>query len=83
MECYLCCCRKALSIPWNVESDSFDKCTMYAVDYEAKLADGLTQAQPDWPRATCQYGWEYDHSEIPYTTIATEVRKLNKLINRT
>lgn len=63
--------RLALAIP--TVSDGPSKCTMYDVNYTNILANGIKTADPSWPTKRCDNGWEFDHSEIPYTTIATEV----------
>lgn len=46
---------------------------MYAVNYTQLLIDDIREADPTWETQSCVYGFEFDHSEIPYTTIATEV----------
>lgn len=46
---------------------------MYDVNYAELLLNNTTEPDPSWPTQTCVYGYEFDHSEIPYTTIATEV----------
>ncbi|KAI5732557.1 hypothetical protein M8J76_001680 [Diaphorina citri] len=62
--------RKLISIPQT--GAAFDSCRMYAVNYTHLLGSGITKADPSWPIVECQHGWDYDHSDIPYTTIATE-----------
>uniref|UniRef100_A0A8D8S4C5 Organic cation transporter protein n=1 Tax=Cacopsylla melanoneura TaxID=428564 RepID=A0A8D8S4C5_9HEMI len=62
--------RRILSIPHK--GGSFDSCIMYAVNYSALIATGVTQADPTWPTSECQYGWEYDFTDVPYSSIATE-----------
>lgn len=73
--------RLSLAIP-NIDNDR-SKCSMYAVNFTEILAaaninnNGTTinvpLADPSWPIESCKYGWEYNHTEIPYSTIATEV----------
>lgn len=46
---------------------------MYAVNFTEAIANGTKTGDPLWPKKTCSYGWEFNHSVIPYTTIATEV----------
>lgn len=46
---------------------------MYNVNYTEILANGIKTADPSWPTKPCDKGWEFNHNEIPYTTIATEV----------
>lgn len=50
---------------------------MYNVNYTEVLLQNITEAVPSWPIQSCKYGYEFDHSEIPYTTIATEVEKVH------
>lgn len=45
---------------------------MYAVNFTEKLAEGIVKGDPSWPRQPCKNGWEYNFTEIPYSTIATE-----------
>lgn len=64
--------RLQLAIP-KTDSGSFDKCSMYDVDFIAEIKKGVHVGNTSWPRRKCLNGYEYDHSEIPFTTIATEV----------
>lgn len=50
---------------------------MYNVNFTEILINNVTDANPSWPVQSCKYGYEFDHSEIPYTTIATEVSFIN------
>nr|CAD7198155.1 unnamed protein product [Timema douglasi] len=36
------------------------------------LADGVTVADTNWPRTPCRHGWEFNFTDVPYSTIATE-----------
>ncbi|RZF45646.1 hypothetical protein LSTR_LSTR010597 [Laodelphax striatellus] len=63
--------RKALSIP--KEGDGFSKCTMYVADWQSVLAKGVKEADPSWPTTGCNQGWEYDFTDVPYETIATQL----------
>lgn len=60
-----------LSIP--LIDGEFSKCTMYAVNYTQLLIDNISEPDTTWDTQSCVNGYEFDHSEIPYTTIATEV----------
>jgi len=51
----------------------YSRCLMYDVDYQALLNNNVTEADPMWPTQSCIFGFQFDHSEIPYTTIATEL----------
>lgn len=64
--------RLALSIP--MIDGKYSKCSMYAKNFTEMInANETLVADPSWPIQSCVYGWEYDRSEIPYETIATEV----------
>jgi hypothetical protein len=57
----------ALAIPEG------EHCSMYAVNFTEKLAQGVVKADPSWPKQPCKHGWEYNFTDIPYSTVATEV----------
>lgn len=67
--------RLQLAIPFD-EVDGYSKCTMYDVNFTHYHMLGLRKADPSWPTKSCKYGWEYNFTEIPYSTIATEVIKI-------
>lgn len=64
--------RLALSIPHD-NVHGYSKCSMYAVNFTEALANGTTEADPSWPVVACRHGWEYNFTELPYTTIATDL----------
>lgn len=66
--------RLALAIPKDSSLNSYSKCQMYAVNYTQILTDGIKVADPNWPTEPCRHGWEFLYTDVPYTTIATEVR---------
>lgn len=63
--------RLSLAIPR--EGDGYKNCEMYAVNFTEMIANGVVKADPKWPTKPCENGWEYSFSEIPYSTIATEL----------
>ncbi|CRK95636.1 CLUMA_CG009094, isoform A [Clunio marinus] len=63
--------RLALAIPRD--KDGYVKCSMYAVNYTEILQKGIIKSDSSWPTQRCKYGWEYNFTEIPYSTIATEL----------
>lgn len=67
----ICSFRLRLAIP--LIDGEMSRCLMYNVNFTEKLLDNITEADPNWPTQSCIFGFEFDHSEIPYTTIATEV----------
>lgn len=49
---------------------------MYDIDYFELLKNNTAPiADPSWPTKKCQFGWEYNFTDIPYQTVATEVIK--------
>uniref|UniRef100_A0A224XLE8 Putative synaptic vesicle transporter svop n=1 Tax=Panstrongylus lignarius TaxID=156445 RepID=A0A224XLE8_9HEMI len=64
--------QKLLSIP-QLPDGSFEKCRVYVANWTDVLARGLTQSDPEWPTKPCDKGWEYDYTDVPYKTIATEL----------
>ncbi|KAG8228027.1 hypothetical protein J437_LFUL003663 [Ladona fulva] len=66
---------KALGIP-KTEDGSYDSCNMYGVNFSEilnKSRGSIPEADSEWPKIRCKNGWEYDHSEIPYPTITSEM----------
>ncbi|KAG8305763.1 hypothetical protein J6590_062071 [Homalodisca vitripennis] len=64
--------RLALSVPKNLEG-GYDQCSVYDVDWTRVLSEGVQQADPSWPVKPCDSGWHYNSTEIPYSTISTEL----------
>ncbi|XP_040159293.1 carcinine transporter [Anopheles arabiensis] len=79
--------RRALAIPvdesYGAELDagvvgdgsppiSYSKCTMYAVNFTEVLANNIRKADPSWPTQPCRHGWEYNFTDVPYQTAATD-----------
>ncbi|XP_076483406.1 carcinine transporter-like [Bombus vancouverensis nearcticus] len=52
---------------------SFSRCNMYNVNYTDILESGIREADPSWPIKPCQYGWTFNHTMIPYKSIAVEL----------
>lgn len=73
-KCFSFIFRKLLSIPRN--SDGFDRCSMYNVNFTEVLSQGIKEADPSWEKIPCQYGWEYNFTDVPYRTIASDVNIL-------
>lgn len=51
---------------------SYSKCTMYAVNFTEVLANNIRKADPSWPTQPCRNGWEYNFTDVPYQTAATD-----------
>lgn len=66
--------RIALAIP--VGEDGYSKCSMYDVNYTEVLSNGIREANPSWPTKGCSHGWEFNFTDIPYETVATEVKPI-------
>jgi hypothetical protein len=46
---------------------------MYDVNYTDVRDRDIQVADPDWPTKSCDNGWEFNYTVIPYSTVATEV----------
>ncbi|XP_052892844.1 organic cation transporter protein [Anopheles moucheti] len=51
---------------------SYSKCTMYAVNFTEVLANNIRKPDPSWPTQPCRHGWEYNFTDVPYQTAATD-----------
>lgn len=51
----------------------FSRCLMYAVNFTEVLASGVRQPDPSWPTKPCDHGWTFNHTIVPYTSIAAEL----------
>ncbi|XP_014474814.1 PREDICTED: organic cation transporter protein-like isoform X3 [Dinoponera quadriceps] len=65
--------RIALAIPTSDDENGHSRCTMYDVNYTELLLNGIRQADPSWPTRGCTHGWEFNFTDIPYETVATEL----------
>ncbi|XP_032671207.1 organic cation transporter protein-like isoform X1 [Odontomachus brunneus] len=63
--------RIALAIPPG--EDGRSRCTMYDVNYTELLLSGIREANLSWPTKGCTHGWEFNFTDIPYETVATEL----------
>ena len=48
---------------------------MYDGNYTLILLNESYVPNPLWPTKTCQHGWEFNYSDVPYATVATKVRQ--------
>ncbi|XP_060535422.1 solute carrier family 22 member 13 [Cylas formicarius] len=62
--------RIALAIP--PDGDVLDRCHVYDVNFTDLVARGVARSDPAWSKVPCRHGWEYNTTEVPYSTIATE-----------
>lgn len=46
---------------------------MYNVNFTEMRAKGIDKPDQKWPMTSCRNGWEYNFTDIPYATVATEV----------
>ncbi|XP_011169083.1 carcinine transporter [Solenopsis invicta] len=51
----------------------FSRCYMYDVNYTELLEQGVRQANLSWPIIRCKQGWTFNHTMIPYASIAAEL----------
>lgn len=64
--------RRDLGVPKDEYARfGYSQCQMYAVNWTEMLA---TVQKPDqtWNTVPCQYGWEFNETEIPYPTVSSE-----------
>ncbi|KAI5638920.1 sugar transporter domain-containing protein [Phthorimaea operculella] len=65
--------RRSLSIPPAVGHGGFDKCMVYDVNWTEVLQNGVQQPDAKWPVKKCAGTWEYNFTDVPYETIATQL----------
>ncbi|XP_073959317.1 carcinine transporter-like [Choristoneura fumiferana] len=66
--------RRRLAIPLEANSKfGYSRCSAYVANWTEVLASGRTVPDPTWPIEPCRFGWEFNISEIPYRTIASEL----------
>ncbi|XP_026301780.1 organic cation transporter protein-like [Apis mellifera] len=63
--------RLSLAIP--LDHEGYSRCNMYDVNYTLILLNESYVPNPLWPTKTCQHGWEFNYSDVPYATVATEL----------
>ena len=66
-------CRLALGVPKSDEPGGYARCMQYDVNFTELLLKGVREADPSWPTVACRNGWQFNHSEVPYDSIAAEV----------
>ncbi|GAB0091927.1 organic cation transporter protein [Sergentomyia squamirostris] len=67
--------RLHLSVPKVKGEDGnfvYSKCEMYDVNYTQILEEGISEPDPTWPITACRHGWEYNFTDVPYETAATQ-----------
>ncbi|XP_068621935.1 carcinine transporter-like [Battus philenor] len=64
--------RRHLAIPMTKEN-KYDRCKVYDVDWRKILKSGLKQPDPSWPIRKCQDKWEFNFTDVPYETIASQL----------
>lgn len=75
----MCLFRVSLAIPKDADGN-YKRCEMYDVNFKEMLEKNI-RPDPSWPIAKCKHGWEYNFTDIPYPTVATDVSSNNKLLN--
>lgn len=65
--------RRLLAIPRDTNAKfGHSQCQAYSVNWSEVLTAG-GQGNPEWNVIPCQYGWEFNKSEIPYPTIVSDL----------
>ncbi|CAH0712858.1 unnamed protein product, partial [Brenthis ino] len=66
--------RRALAIPPKSDGPfAHDRCHMYSADWSKALDQGRTTPDDEWTIIPCTHGWEYNRSDVPYETIASQL----------
>ncbi|OWR51600.1 Ectonucleotide pyrophosphatase/phosphodiesterase family member 4 [Danaus plexippus plexippus] len=66
--------RRALAIPAKSDGPfTHDRCNMYSADFSLALEQGRTTPDDEWKIIPCSHGWEYNRSDVPYETIASQL----------
>lgn len=49
---------------------------MYNINFTDILHQGIKIADSSWEKVPCKNGWEYNFTDVPYKTIASDVRNI-------
>ncbi|XP_014366561.2 carcinine transporter [Papilio machaon] len=64
--------RRTLAIPSDNDGRfGYSQCTVYSANWSDVLISGI-KPNESWPTESCQNGWEFDKSEIPYPTVSSD-----------
>ncbi|CAD0206830.1 unnamed protein product [Chrysodeixis includens] len=63
--------RRHLSIP--LVDNKYDKCSVYDVNWEEVIKNGVREPNPGWQVKKCESQWEYNYTDVPYETIASQL----------
>ncbi|XP_049883787.1 carcinine transporter-like isoform X2 [Pectinophora gossypiella] len=64
--------RRHLSIPMTTDN-KFERCIVYDVNWTTVLQNGVRDPDTKWPTKKCAGKWEFNFTDVPYETIATEL----------
>ncbi|CAH0407188.1 unnamed protein product [Chilo suppressalis] len=65
--------RRNLAIPQDSHTRfGYSHCRAYVANWTDVLSSGL-KPNESWKTVSCQHGWEFNKSEIPYETISSEM----------
>ncbi|XP_063698677.1 carcinine transporter-like [Culicoides brevitarsis] len=64
--------RVKFAIPIDADG-KYHKCMMYNVNFTEMRLKGIDKPDQKWPMTSCRNGWEYNFTDIPYATVATEL----------
>ncbi|CAH1642221.1 unnamed protein product [Spodoptera littoralis] len=62
--------RRHLSIPFV--DGKYDRCSVYDVNWTSVLQNGTLTPNPEWTVKKCEHKWEFNYSDVPYETIASQ-----------
>lgn len=65
--------RRTLAIPLDKDSQfGYSRCSSYVANWTEVMLTG-TRPDENWSTTSCQHGWEFNKSEVPYPTISSEL----------
>ncbi|XP_030019880.2 carcinine transporter [Manduca sexta] len=64
--------RRELAIPTDNSIFGYSRCTEFVANWTEVLASGI-KPNDTWGTQSCQHGWEFNQTEIPYPTISSEL----------
>ncbi|PZC70816.1 hypothetical protein B5X24_HaOG214833 [Helicoverpa armigera] len=62
--------RRHLSIP--LIDNKYDKCSVYDVNWTEVLQNGTLHPNPEWGVRKCENRWEFNYTDVPYESIASQ-----------
>ncbi|GBP56641.1 Organic cation transporter 1 [Eumeta japonica] len=65
---------RLLAIPAETNGQfSHSRCSMYSADWDKVLSEGRRTPDDEWKVVPCKNGWEFNFTDVPYETIASQL----------